>query len=355
MATVRLNEGRGYLGRIVSMALLAALLFVASSFASEVPPDVSAKELKTAQERFEREFDTADIDFQLRAIARYAAVQHPTISKHLVKLLKTDDKNLRAAIAAGLGKQRSSARQAGGSLVKLIDATKDDDEQAKVVAAAVGALGALGFEKAEKDLKQLIHHADDGVVAATFTAYGTWKSAAAIREMHAFFTRYPDEKSFATGSISVDSGAAGNEDAEAAKAKWKSKYGGQRGWRPRPECTRALIAALKEITGFGFRRPEDLEQYLNDPKKYVDPETVAERVDEDARKSIYARWYEVKAEAEEIAKQEVKADGDSKERAKVYRKNLYDLRDAILDKHKLRLSELDCIVEEGDAATWSKG
>ena len=127
---------------------------------------------------------------------------------------------------------------------------------------AVGIVYAALVCMAQKDLKKLIHHVDDGVVAAVFTAYGTWKSDGAMREMLGFFTRYPDEKSFATGSISVDTGSAGTEDAEAAKAKWKSKYGGQRGWRPRPECTKALLAALKEITGFGFRRPEDLEEYL---------------------------------------------------------------------------------------------
>lgn len=343
--------------RALAAALLGLALLAAPAAASElqVPPDVDAKELKTAQERFDREFDTADIDFKLRAIRRYASVQHPKIAKHLVKLLKDDDKHVRAEIAKGLGNQKSSAKTIGKSLLKLIDETKDDDEQAKVVVAAVDAIGVLHYEKAEKDLKKLIHHPDDGVVAAVFTAFGRWKSEEALREMLDFFNRYPDEKSFATGTVTVDTGAAGTEDAEAAKAKWKAKYGGQRGWRPRPECTQALIAALKEITGFGFRRPEDLAEYMNDPKSYVDPETVGERVDEETRKAIYAKWYEIKAEAEEVAKKEVKDDGLSKERAKVYRKHLYELRDEILDKHKLRLSELDCIVEEGDAASWPQG
>ncbi len=329
-----------------------AVLAAGPAEASEIPEDASAKELKSAQETFERAFDTADIDYKLRAVRRYAAVQHPKIAKHLVKLLRNDDRHVRASAAKGLGRQLSSARTIGPKLVKLIDASRDDDDLTKVVTAAVGSIAALGYEKADKNLKKLIHHPDDGVVAAVFTAYGTWKSDAAIREMHDFFKRYPDEKSFATGSISVDTGAAGTEDAEAAKAKWKSKYGGQRGWRPRPECTKALIAALKEITGFGFRRPEDLAEYLNDPKKYVDPETVAERVDDDTRRKIYATWNEIKRESADFAQREVKDDGLSKRRAKVYRKRLYELRDEILDKHRLWLSELDCIVEEGDAANW---
>lgn len=352
-----MNRPRSLLRRLAAAALLGAALIASSALASEsteIPPDVDAKELTTAQERFEREFDTADIDFKLRAVRRFASVQHPKIAKDLMKLLKDDDRHVRAEIATGLGKQLSSAKTVGPRLLKLIDEVKDDDEQAKVVAASIGALAALGYEKADKDLKKLIHHADDGVVAAVFTAYGTWKSDAALREMLDFFRRYPDEKSFATGSVSVDTGAAGNEDAEAAKAKWKAKYGGQRGWRPRPECTQALIAALKEITGFGFRRPEDLAEYMDDPQKYVDPEKVGERVDEPTRKQVYAKWYEVKAKAEAIASDEVKDEAASKERAKVYRKHLYEMRDEILEKHGLRLSELDCIVEEGDAASWPR-
>jgi hypothetical protein len=338
--------------RLLAGALVAAALLAVPAGAAEIPEDVDAKELKTAQERFEREFDTADIDFQLRAIRRYAGVQHPKIAKDLVKLLKHDDKHVRAAVAKGLGKQLSSAKTVGPKLLKLIDDSKDDEGLSKVTAASVGALAALHYEKADKTFKKLIHNVDDGVVASVFTAYGTWKSDAALREMLDFFKRYPDEKSFATGTVTVDTGAAGTEDAEAAKAKWKAKYGGQRGWRPRPECTQALIAALKEITGFGFRRPEDLEDYMKDPKKYVDPETIGERVEEGERQQIYAKWYAIKAKAEEIASKEVKDEKASKERAKVYRKNLYEMRDDILDKHKLRLSELDCIVEEGDEKSW---
>ena len=175
----------------------------------------------------------------------------------------------------------------------------------------------------------------------------------AIRQMLDFFKKYPDEKSFATGTVSVDTGSAGNEDANAAKAKWKSKYGGQRGWRPRPECTRALIWALKEITGFGFRRPEDLEDYLKKPKKYVDPETITERMKEDERREVFAKWVELKAKAADMAKKEVKGDEEAADqRSKVYRAHLYEMRGDLMDRHGLKLSELDVIVETGEANRW---
>jgi hypothetical protein len=338
-------------GAALALGLVAGVALAAEK--AEIPPDVDAKALKSAQERFKRSYDTADIDFKLEALKKYASVQHKTIAKHLVKLLREDDPNVRAEIAKGLGKQRSSAATVGKKLVKLIDETDRDDEQTKVVRGAVIGIDRLGYVKADSTLKSLIHHHDDTVVAAVFRTYGHWESDLAIREMLNFFKKYPDEKSFATGSVSVDTGSAGNADASAAKAKWKSKYGGQRGWRPRPECTRGLIEALKEITGHGFRRPEDLEDYLKDPKKYVDPETITERMDEGTRREVYARWVVIKGKAAELAKKEVKGDEEAADqRSKVYRKHLYELRGELMDKHDLKLSELDVIVETGEAERW---
>ena len=325
---------------------------------AEIPPDVDAKALKSAQERFKRSYDTADIDFKLQAVKKYAAVQHKSIAKHLMKLLKEKDPNVVAEVAKGLGKQQTSQKSAGKRLVKLIDDNKkskgeeEEKAQAKIVKGAVIGIDRLRYEKADPALKQLFHHVDDGVVAAVFRTYGHWKSDAALREMLDFFKKYPDEKSFATGTVVVDTGAAGNEDANAAKAKWKAKYGGQRGWRPRPECTRALVAALKEITGYGFRRPEDLEDYLKDPKKYVDPETITDRMEESERREVYGKWVEIKAKAADMAKKDVPGADAGDERSKVYRKHLYEMRDTLMEKHKLKLSELDVIVETGEDQKW---
>ncbi len=333
-------------------ALAVSALTVAPIRAAEIPEDVDAKTLKKAQERFEREFDTADIDYKLKAIRTYSKHQHKSIAKHLLKLMRKAEKHERAALARGLGTQLSSAKSAGAKLVKI--AEEQEEEEHKVVTACVDSIGDLEYRKADKTLKKLIHHLEDDVVAAVFTCYGKWKSDEAMIEMLSFFNKYPDEKSFATGTVTVDTGAAGSEDANAAKAKWKSKYGGQRNWRPRPICTKALIAALKEITGFGFRRPEDLKRYMDAPEKYVDPETIADRIDEPTRMKIYAKWWQIKDRAAALAKDEIPGETENPERAKVYRKHLYGYRGQILKKHKMELSELDVIVEDGDKRGWPK-
>ncbi len=345
--------------RTAALALLlcagaACLAAPARASDDDLPPDVDAKALKLAQEAFKRDYDTADIEYKLTAVRRFAAVQHPKVAKDLIRLLREDDEHVRAAAITGLAKQPTSVRTIGTNLIKLIDSSGMDEAHSRAVTAAVMTIGELHIEKATDELRYLVDHPDDGVVSAVFSVWGKWKHEDAIRDMYGFFDRYPDEKSFATGTVKVDTGAAGSADANAAKAKWKSKYGGQSGWRPRPECTKALIAALKEITGYGFRRPEDLKDYLDDPKKYVDPESIADRLDEAQRKELYTAWYRIKEEAKQKAEKDAPGDSAGEQRSKVYRKELYDLRDDILDKHKLRLSDLDVIVEQGDAAGWPK-
>jgi hypothetical protein len=339
----------------VSLLVLAAalpLLLWAPARADGPPADADANAAKAALTRFESSFDSAYVEDQLKAVRALARVQHPTVSARLLRLLaRSDSEPVRVAVAEGLALQPTSDRRVGPVLQKLLGDTK---ESPRVVAAAVTTVGALEWRKATSDLQKLIGHDDDGVVVATFSVYGRWKDASALRAMLDFFTMYPDERSFATGTVTVDTGAPGGEDQAAAQAGWKAKYGSQSRWRPRPECTRALAAALKEITGFGFRRPEDLAEYMNNPKTYVDPETIAERMPEDRRREVWDTMQANFVRATEQAAKDVPGDDDAKRRANAYWKHLRKARKELLDKHKLRLSELIVILEEGDERKWPK-
>ncbi len=344
-----------HLATLLVLSLLAGVAGVVGADgvagAAEPPKDADAATVKQAMERFKREFDTEDIDFKMEAIKRVAKVQHPTVAAELVKLLRDKDPTVREYAARGLGKQLTSPGKAGPALVKYMNDTAEDP---RVVSAALSSIGSLEWRKATQDVINLIDHAEDRVVATAFEVLGIWKEQTALQPMLDFFERYPDEKSFSTGSVTVDTGAAGGEDAAKAQAKWKAKYGGQRNWRPRPECTKALRAALKEITGHGFRRPADLRTYLNAPEKYNDPETITTRMPEADRKDVWKSWKAVEVEAQKRSEKDVPGEGASDERAKVYWAHLRELRDALLEKRKISLSELDVIVEEGEKAGWPK-
>ncbi len=336
------------------LGVLLCAVMAAGAFATEapsIPDDADSKAAKSALATFKSSFDTPDIDYQMEAIEKLASVQHPTVAKRLIKLLKTDNKHVRQFACEGLGKQLSSARKAGPKLLKLAE---DSGEEPKVSAAAVTSLGHLWYKKAEPDLRLLMKHDDDLVVIAVFKVYGEWKDPSALRDMLNFFTKYPDEKEFKTGSVTVDTGSAGNEDQKAAQSKWKAKFGGQRSWRPRPKCTKAMRAALKEITGVGFRRSEDLKSYIDDPEKYRDPEKVMDWMEEPKRRKIYLAWRHAQAKAGDFSEREVPGEEASDERATVYQKEVWRLRGRILERNKIVLSELDVIVEEGEEKKWPR-
>ena len=65
--------------------------------------------------------------------------------------------------------------------------------------------------------------------------------------------------------MTVDTGAAGNTDAKAAKAKWKAKYGG-RTKKARPVAWEALIQSLEMITGEKFEKPDELKEWMKENK-----------------------------------------------------------------------------------------
>ncbi len=334
---------------ILAGALLSSAAWAGEKKKTDVPRDVSAKTLRAALSRFEAAFDTVDIDFKLKAVRTLSKTQHKSVGTELLKLLKSKDKHVRRVAAGGLGRQPTSSSKAGPKLIKLI---KNGDEDAKVVAAAVTALGQLDYRKADKALQHLIMKREDPVVIAVFRTYGTWKSDKALDAMAKFFDKWPDEKGFRTISVTVDTGTAGGGDQAAAAAKGKGMLAAEKNWKPRPECTEALRTALKEITGHGFRRPDDLRNYIENPKKYRDPEDVTKWMPEADRRAVYKQWQEYKKKAEQQSQIDMPGDDASEERAKVYHKHLWKLRDDLLEARKLTLSELDVIVEVAETAGW---
>ncbi len=110
---------------LIGLALAAAIVtsapVVHAADKREIPADVDSKALKSAQESFKRGFDTADIEFKLRALTKYSKVQHKTIGKALIKMLKSKDQYVRAGAAKGLSYQLSSVKSAGPKLKKLAE------------------------------------------------------------------------------------------------------------------------------------------------------------------------------------------------------------------------------------------
>jgi hypothetical protein len=116
---------------------------------------------------------------------------------------------------------------------------------------------------------ELMAHDDDDVVVAVFNVLGKWKELRCCLDLQAFWDSYPTEGTWSTGSVTVDTGAAGSADATAAKAKWQAKYGGRRKQRARPECVKALKAAIYEITGEELVKPDEFRVWRSDHKMEI--------------------------------------------------------------------------------------
>ena len=266
--------------------LLVALLCV-PAFAREkeekVQPHADA-DVDKATERFEQDFADKDMDKRLRILKWYGMYMHKDVLKKLKKIwLKDRNVELQAAAAAGLGNQLHDPKGATSALMQGIEKyekyasrknTDTEDEElaqeleARALSTAIASLGKLGRKpdkKGWKLIKGLIDHNHDDVAIAMLNWCGTTKEWRSLKIILEWFEFYPDGYSWSGGSVTVDTGAAGNKDAKAAKAKFMAKYGG-RAKKARPKAHDAMKKALLDITGEKFEKPEELKAWMKENK-----------------------------------------------------------------------------------------
>ncbi len=234
-------------------------------------------------ERFDEKFASDDMDDRIRVLRWFGMWRHKKVLKQLKKIwLRDADYELRAVAAEGLGRQTPYAKKSGkylidglGEMTKM--ASREDPEgdeqlaqvlEARAIVAGIKAVGELGYKKGWDTLKVYIDHYDDGVAAEMMLTCGRLKEYRALPILLEWFNYYPDGYSWSGGSVKVDTGAAGNADAKAAKAKWKAKYGGRKK-KARPAAWEALIQALEMITGVKFEKPDELKQWMKDNKRLM--------------------------------------------------------------------------------------
>lgn len=268
---------------VLFLASLTSLAGVARAEEEAAPPQPHEDAVvKAATERFEKDFADPDMDKRLRILRWYGMHMHKTVLRDLKGLwLREKNVELQAAAAEGLGNQRPYARPAAEALMEGLAkyeeyATRDIPEgdaeelqqtlESRVLVCALEGLGKLK-EKPDKKgwklIRGLIDHRHDDVVIAMLGWCGAtkeWRSLPIILE---WFEFYPDGYSWAGGSTSVDTGAAGNKDQQAAQAKYKAKYGG-RAKKARPKAHDAMKKALKDITGHDFEAPKDLKAWMEE-------------------------------------------------------------------------------------------
>jgi hypothetical protein len=256
---------------IVATVLLASPAFAAEEKKAEKKkPEVKVatdKEYKKELTVFTRDFDTVDIDFKLQALKRYSKCVHKNVTKDLLMLVSRDkDVNVRAEAAKGLMYQVPFVKTIGPRAHKMLENRK---EEPKVLAALVYSLGVLKYTKAWEEIGDLISHDSDEVVIASFWTIGEWKEIRVWREIQMFWQMYPDEGKWATGTVTVDTGADTATEQRLAKAKWKAKYGSAAKRRARPDCVKALKAAVQKIAGKEIKKLAEWNEWCKENKALI--------------------------------------------------------------------------------------
>ena len=146
----------------------------------------------------------------------------------------------------------------------------DRKTEPMITVALVKTVGKLEYRRYWERIAKLVNESViDDVVVACFEVIAEWKELRAHRAIKDFWGVYPDESRYVTGSVSVDTGAAGDVDQRAAEAAWRGKYGDKTRFRPRPECVQALKRAVKAITGEAIEKPEVFRDWCKKNKPAI--------------------------------------------------------------------------------------
>lgn len=248
----------------------------------------SDEDVEQALERFEKDIQADSADTRIRILKWLGMYRHKKVVKELKDIwLKHKDVELQGIAAEGLGNQTANVRDAARALIDGLEkyedyATREEplteraEEvaqtlEARALAAALRSLARLKYTGDKKEFKlisEFVDHGNDDICIATLDYFGgvqEWRALPIILE---WFNFYPDGYSWAGGSVTVDTGAAGDKDAKAAKAAWHGKFGG-RARKARPAAHDAMRRALKDITEQDFTKADELKQWMKDNKQLL--------------------------------------------------------------------------------------
>ncbi len=267
----------------VTVALLLIVCFAAAPDAiakKDKPKPHDDKTVKEALARFKKDYAEDDMDKRLRILKWLGMHRHKKVQSQLRKIyLNEQNVELKAMAAQGLGNQLSEASAATKTLLQGLKNFKnygnktpstpeeaaEIDLEAAVLVCAIEAVGKLAFKKSWDQVKDFIDHNHDDVAIVTIKLCGEHMEYRSLKIILEWFHFYPDGLSWSGGTVKVDTGAAGNRDANAAKAKWKAKYG-SRAKKARPKAFEAMMNTVKQITGVEMKKAEELKAWIEENK-----------------------------------------------------------------------------------------
>ncbi|MDJ0975782.1 MAG: hypothetical protein QNJ98_15075 [Planctomycetota bacterium] len=249
----------------------------------ELPKPHGDDLVKERLKRFEKDYASDDMDERIKILKWISMHRHKKVVALLKKIyLKEKNLELVATAGAGLALQTSHPKQATKialqgleKYAKLAGKTPEteaqrlqEDLEASVLVAGLTSYKALGQKIDWKKMKGFLDHNNDDVAIAMIKLCEARLEYKAIPVIYEWFHHYPDGLSWEGGSVKVDTGAAGDKDAKAAKAKWKAKYGG-RAKKARPNAFKAMVECVHVLTGEKITKRVQLKEWMDANKKFL--------------------------------------------------------------------------------------
>lgn len=247
-------------------------LLLAFTLAVHAADAVGTDEAKEALKEFEAAFKaTKEIEEQQNAVYNLHDVPHDLVIKRLEKLLRHKHPGVRNVAALALGGQSHNVPRAGALLMRTYVKDFKNEEVLASVLESMAELRYLGYwPKVEPALKD----ERNAVIIRVLDLLGTnedWRAIPRLLELYRVVM--PKKVSWSTGSVTVDTGTAGDADQKAAEAKWNAKYG-RGGSKAKAKAkakarsfdlrnfTTQIRKCVKKITGQDFDTSWDFEDWL---------------------------------------------------------------------------------------------
>jgi hypothetical protein len=260
---------------LVAVTLLSVL--TPSAFGAD--DDAEAREAKkratSAISRFKSKYKSRKPDHRCNALLDLSRVEHAAVVAEMAKVLKKDrSEDVRSACVMLLGDMPTVPTEAGAALKAHAAAcVKGRKEDAEILKDVAKSIGKLRYKGAHAELLWMLDHKDQWVVVEAIRAIMNTGDKLALPKLYDMAKYQGATYSWSTGSVSVDTGASGTADQEAAEAAWKAKYGGVRPRKAGPQVVKLYMRHLREcvekLTGKKFQKLADFKAWLKEHAKEV--------------------------------------------------------------------------------------
>ncbi len=190
----------------------------------------------------------ADLLFEL------ASSQNPIAAQRVAKVLHKDKdlehQRIAAAVLAEFTKDPEAAKEAAKAISKAVATAAEEQGsyEDEVVDTAIESAGKLGIPDTIPAISAFLLKTENAFVMITgVRAFGRINDLHALPCLLELFERLPAGFRWETGEVSVDTGAAGTADQDAAVAEFNKKYGHKMKGKQSPKVMlKAYIQEMKK-------------------------------------------------------------------------------------------------------------